>query len=213
MGVLPGVLRSRVRAGQHRRGAVHATKKIVSAAMLAVAAALFGLHFPANAMAQSGAPEASSVIRAALPEARPAGAIRFTSWGFDIYDASLWVTPGFRADNWSQRPLALEMRYLRSFDGDDIAKRSLDEMRRVNPMPEAQAAQWLRAMKSAFPNVKKGDRLLGVYDPEAGARFFHNGTQTAMVGDAQFAQRFFAIWLAPQTSEPAMRDALLAPVK
>ena len=181
--------------------------------MLAGATALFCLNFSANAMAQSGAAEASSALRAALPEARPAGAIRFTSWGFDIYDASLWVAPGFRADNWAQRPLALEMRYLRSFDGDDIAKRSLDEMRRISPMPEAQAAQWLHAMKSAFPNVKKGDRLLGVYDPDAGVRFFHNGAPTATVGDAQFAQRFFAIWLAPQTSEPAMRDALLAPVK
>lgn len=164
-------------------------------------------------MAQSSAPEPSPALRAAMPEARPAGAIRFTTWGFDIYDASLWVAPGFRADSWSQRPLALELRYLRSFDGEDIAKRSLDEMRRVNPMPDAQAAQWLRAMKSAFPDVKKGDRLLGVYDPETGARFFHNGAPTATVGDPQFAQRFFAIWLAPQTSEPAMRDALLAPVK
>jgi hypothetical protein len=74
-------------------------------------------------MAQSTAPEAPHVLRTALPEARPAGAIRFTSWGFDIYDASLWVAPGFKAEQWSQRPLALELHYLRAFDGDDIARR------------------------------------------------------------------------------------------
>ncbi|RYY97067.1 MAG: hypothetical protein EOO24_20300 [Comamonadaceae bacterium] len=164
-------------------------------------------------MAQPAAAEPAPALRAALPDARPAGAIRFTSWGFDIYDASLWVAPGFRVERWSQKPLALELHYLRAFDGEDIARRSLDEMRRGAPVADAQAAQWLRAMRSAFPNVKKGDRLLGVYDPDTGARFFHNGTPTASVPDAQFAQRFFAIWLAPQTSEPAMREALIAPVK
>jgi hypothetical protein len=181
--------------------------------MLAGVSGLFGLSFSANAMAQPAAAEPAPAVRAALPEARPAGAFRFTSWGFDIYDASLWVSPGFRAERWAQRPLALELHYLRAFEGDDIARRSLDEMRRAAPVPDAQAALWLRAMKAAFPNVKKGDRLLGVYDPDTGTRFFHNGTPTAAVADAQFAQRFFAIWLAPQTSEPAMRDALLAPVR
>lgn len=181
--------------------------------MAAGAAGLFGLNFSAVAAAQSVATEAPPALRAALPDAKPAGAIRFTSWGFDIYDASLWVAPGFRVDRWFQQPLALQLQYLRAFDGDDIAQRSLDEMRRAAPVSDAQAAQWLRAMKTAFPDVKKGDRLLGVYDPEAGARFFHNGAPTATVADAQFAQRFFAIWLAPQTSQPAMREALIAPVR
>jgi hypothetical protein len=148
-------------------------------------------------------------VRTELPDARRAGALRFTVWGFDVYDASLWVTPGFRADNWSQRPLALELRYLRSFDGGEIAQRSLDEMRRVAPMSDAQNAQWLSDMKTAFPDVKKGDRMVGIYEPGTGARFFHNGAPTKVVADAQFAQRFFAIWLGPKTSEPAMREALL----
>jgi hypothetical protein len=30
--------------------------------------------------------------------------------------------------------------------------------------------------------------------------------------DPAFAERFFGIWLAPQTSEPALREALLAPL-
>lgn len=138
-----------------------------------------------------------------------AGATRFTVWGFNVYDASLWVAPGFRAADWPERPLALELAYLRDFDGADIARRSLDEMRRTGPIAPEQAAQWLRTMTQAFPDVRKGDRLIGIYEPGAGVRFLHNGRVTANVRDAQFAQRFFAIWLGPQSSEPALREALL----
>lgn len=168
--------------------------------MLAGAAGVFAQSTDANPPGE---------LNAALPEARRAGTTRLKMWGFDIYDASLWVTPGFRADRWSQRPLALELRYLRNFDGEDIARRSLDEIKRAGPVSETQAAQWMREMRGAFPNVKKGDRLLGVYEPDTGVRFFHNGTATTPIADPQFAQRFFAIWLGAQTSEPAMREALL----
>lgn len=151
-------------------------------------------------------------LRGVMPEARPAGSTRLTVWGFEVYDASLWVHPGFRSGEWARRPLALELRYLRAFDGDDIAKRSLDEMQRTAPIPLAQSKAWLDGMKAAFPDVKRGDRLLGVYEPGVGARFFHNGVLTGAVRDAGFAERFFGIWLGAQTSEPAMREALVAPV-
>ncbi|MET0543606.1 MAG: chalcone isomerase family protein [Variovorax sp.] len=148
-------------------------------------------------------------LKAALPDVQRAGESRLTVWGFAVYDASLWVTPGFRAAEWSARPLALELMYLRDFDGESIAKRSLEEMRRSGPIGPEQAALWLRTMNQAFPDVKKGDRLIGIYEPGTGVRFLHNGRTTANVRDAQFAQRFFAIWLGPQTSEPVLRDALL----
>ncbi len=160
-----------------------------------------------NAEAQAANPPAQE-LRAALPGAQRAGASRFTVWGFDVYDASLWVTPGFTAADWARRPLALELQYLRRFEGEDIARRSLAEMRRTGPIAPEQAALWLRSMTEAFPDVKKGDRLIGIYEPGEGARFLHNGRPTAIVRDAAFAQRFFAIWLGPQSSEPALREAL-----
>ena len=119
------------------------------------------------------------------------------------------VAPGFRAAEWAGKPLALELRYLRKFDGEDIARRSLDEMQRVGPIAPEQAALWLRTMTQAFPDVQRGDRLTGIYEPGVGVRFLHNGRTTANVRDPQFAQRFFAIWLGPKSSEPALREALL----
>ena len=37
------------------------------------------------------------------------------------------------------------------------------------------------------------------------------GRPTAQIADADYAHRFFGIWLAPQTSAPALRNALLGP--
>lgn len=150
-------------------------------------------------------------LRAALPEAQRAGATRLSFWGFEIYDASLWVLPGFRPEAWERGSFALELHYLRGFKGEHIAARSLDEMRRSGPLSPAQAGAWLRTMQGIFPDVKKGDRIVGIYQPGVGARFFHNGAPRGTVRDAQFAQRFFAIWLGQNSSEPAMREALLAP--
>ena len=171
------------------------------------ASGLLGL----KAVAQAAIPPAPEV-RAALPQAQRAGATRLVVWGFDVYDASLWVAPDFRADAWERNSFALELRYLRSFDGDDIAGRSLREMRRAGPLTPGQAIEWLRAMQSIFPDVRKGDRLVGIHEPAVGATFFHNGAPRGQLRDPAFAERFFAIWLGPQTSEPALRAALLAPL-
>lgn len=145
-----------------------------------------------------------------LPGAQRLGVARLTVWGFQVYDATLWGAAGFQPASWAQQPFALDLRYLRDFDGADIAKRSIDEMRRSAPIDDAQSARWLQAMRQAFPDVKKGDRLLGVYQPGAAVRFFHNGKASGTVRDPVFAERFFAIWLGANSSEPAMRDALLA---
>lgn len=167
---------------------------------------LAGLHAVAQAPAMT--PTAEALVL--MPSARLLGSARLSVWGFDVYDASLFVDPGFRADAYARTPLALELRYLRAFNGKDIAQRSLDEMRRTGPLPDSQATQWLREMATVFPDVKKGDRLVGLYQPGDGMRFVFNGVPRGTVGDAAFAQRFVGIWLAPQTSEPSMRATLLA---
>ena len=58
--------------------------------------------------------------------------------------------------------------------------------------------------------MKPGDRLLGVYQPGVGAVFKMGGRVVGEVADAAFARLFFGIWLSPKTSEPALRQALLA---
>lgn len=165
---------------------------------------LLGLGAAAHAQA-SPPPE----LAQALPGARLQGQQRFRVWGFEVYDARLWTLPGFAPARHEQQALALELAYLRELKGAAIAERSLKEMRRVGTVPEEAQSRWLAQMQGLFPDVQKGDRLLGVHRPGEGAFFWLNGQMRGELRDAQFARLFFGIWLSPQTSEPALRQALL----
>lgn len=140
----------------------------------------------------------------------PAGQATMRFLGFAIYDAKLWVHPAFEANDYGAHPLALQLTYQRDFTGRDIAKRSIQEMQGIGAFDNEQAQQWLIALQSALPDVKKGDSLLGLYQPGAGAVFSMGGKVVGEVADATFAKLFFGIWLSPQTSEPALRTALIS---
>lgn len=158
----------------------------------------------ANAGAQPAGPAAP------LPGVTLAGQGTLRFLGFDIYHARLWVSPGFQPDNYTAQPLALELAYQRDFTARAIAQRSIEEMRRVGPFTEQQATRWQQALQAALPEVKAGDRLTGLYRPGTGAVFQLRGRTVGEVADPEFARLFFGIWLSPQTSEPRLREALLA---
>lgn len=172
-------------------------------------ACLLALLAPALLRAQAGVAMPPELQRA-LPQAQWQGEGRLRFLGMRIYDARLWVAPGFEAAGFARAPLALELRYARSLNGRLIAERSLTEMVRSGPLDEAQRSAWLAAMTGLFPDVKDGDRITGVFTPGTVATFFLNGQPLGEVRDARFAERFFGIWLSPQTSEPALRQALLS---
>ena len=148
-----------------------------------------------------------------LSGARLQGRGRLRFLGLRIYDIRLWVGAATVDGDWERAagttPLALEIEYARSLVGAQIAERSLVEMRRQGPIDEASATRWLAAMTELFPDVAEGDRITGVHQPGRGARFYLNGRRRGELADADFARRFFGIWLAPQTSEPSLRGALL----
>ena len=156
-------------------------------------------------------PVVPAEVAAELPGARLLGSGRMTYFALHIYDARLWVGDGFAADNFATLPLALELEYARTLFGKLIAERSLDEMKRAGGFGDEQGQRWLAAMTQTFPDVSKGDRLTGLHRPGEAASFFLNGKPRGEVRDADFARRFFGIWLSPQTSEPKLRAALLGP--
>lgn len=145
-----------------------------------------------------------------MPGGQAAGSARLRFLGFEVYHASLAVAPGFRASSFASHAFALELAYLRAFRASDIARRSVQEMRRAAPLDDAQAQAWQEALRQLLPDVQAGDRLVGVHRPGRGALFALNGRTLGEIADPRFAAMFFAIWLGPQTSEPALREALLA---
>ncbi len=155
------------------------------------------------------APVRPDELRADVPDARLVGTGVLRFFGLRVYEARLWAGPGFVPEQYASQPMALELLYDRKLEGQAIAERSVAEMRRVGPFSEEQARQWLALMTKAFPDVVAQDRLLGLSDGQGGVRFFHNARQTAQTRDAEYARLFFGIWLAAQTSAPALRKSLL----
>ena len=158
-------------------------------------------------------PDASDMrpkLKELLPQNQRVGKGRLTYWGFQVYEARLWAPPGFKADALASQAFALELDYLRDFAGTDIAARSLLEMRRSASISDAQAKAWMQEMLRVIPDVKKGDRVMGIHQPGNGVSFLVNGKPNGEIRDAGFANLFFGIWLSPKTSEPKLRSALLA---
>jgi hypothetical protein len=203
-------------------GTVHAQQGLLWAWRVLGCAVLWAVFSGASwAQASSTAPGtsvptpsnmSSEVSRSevtALSGVKPSALVRLRVWGFEVYDARLWTSSGFRYTSYAQQPFGLELQYLRRLEGAQIASRSLDEMRRVGSFTDAQAQTWLAEMRAIFPNVGAGDRITGVNLPGQGAEFWINGRRVGRVNDALFARLFFGIWLDERTSEPEMRTKML----
>jgi hypothetical protein len=126
--------------------------------------------------------------------------------GLKIYDISLWRPPSApdRAG-----PFALELKYAMRFRGSDIAARSIEEMQAQGYDNATQLARWQRAMTRIFPDVKPGDRLLGVALPGKEARFYSGDRHLGSIEDPAFVQAFFDIWLSQKTRAPRVRAQLI----
>lgn len=173
------------------------------------ASSLVAFPFFAMPYTSLSAPALPSELHAVLPQAQRIGCAVLRFFGLRVYEACLWASADFRPERYAQQPIALELRYERKLDGTAIAERSIAEMRRIGAFNEEKARQWLELMTRAFPDVVPEDRLLGWSDGKGEVRFFHNTRLTASIQDPEYARLFFGIWLAPESSAPALRKSLL----
>jgi len=128
---------------------------------------------------------------------------RMTFWGFDIYDARLYV-----GDQRGQTGFALDLNYLRSLKGSDITKRTIEEMQRLG-VSETNRNAWGKKLDKIFPDVVSGSSLTAIHVPGRGTVFLHNGKSVGEIAGDDFAKAFFSIWLDPKTAAPKLRTALI----
>jgi hypothetical protein len=148
----------------------------------------------------------------ALQGLRLIGKGKFSYFSLHIYDAALYATSkDFNTQQLTEVRYALALHYARDLQGHKIAERSEQEMARGEVATQEERLLWLQQMKTLFPDVKKGDVLIGLHTPQKGTRFFHNSKLLGEVSDPRFAQAFFGIWLSEKTSAPRLREALLKP--
>ncbi len=160
----------------------------------------------AACVAAKAAPPLPAALASELPALSVLGEGRLRWFGLHVYDSSLWV-PGAA---WSfERPFALDIRYAMNIRGRELTEKSLEEMRRLGWKDPAKLARWEAAMDRVFPDIRPGDRLVGVSLPGREARFYSQDRFLGTVADPEFARAFFGIWLDPSTSEPALREQML----
>lgn len=173
----------------------------------------------ANSVPTSGIP---SPIASQLPNARLAGEGLLRWFGFRIYQARLFVGEGYDHASATQGPsiqgpiqgpLALELTYKRSFDGQSIAERSADEIDSLDIGTPAQRAQWSARMAELFPDITEGDRLTGILTASGQTLFVHNESLVGQIDDPAFGPAFFSIWLDERTSAPALRAQLIGKIE
>lgn len=126
--------------------------------------------------------------------------------GLKVYEVRLWTQ--MKAFTYAD-PFAVELVYDMSLSGKDIAERSVKEMRAQGISDEAKLRSWGDEMVKIFPDIKKGDALIGVSLPGKEARFYSREKLIATVPDPEFAKAFFDIWLSEKSSEPKLRLKLL----
>lgn len=181
-------------------------------ARLQLADALIGLACSVGVMAP-GLTRADAVpptIATRIGEARLAGEGELRWLGLKVYAAQLWSGPsGVRADRLSSQPMALELRYFTSLKGVTIAESSTREITRLGFGDTAQRERWSSQMTALFPDVARGDRLVGLVEPGRGTRFFHNDKPIGIIEGNEFAQAFFSIWLDERTQAPSLRESVL----
>jgi len=152
-------------------------------------------------------PVTARASEAILPGSKPTAVQRLKIWGFEIYDARLWTSPGFFVHQYASQTFGLEVVYLRRFEGRELAKQSIEAMKKIGTFTPAQESAWFKAMDEIFPNVAIGDQLFSVYKPNVGAEFWSRQKRLGSVSDPEFAKLFFGIWLHEDTSVPAIRQA------
>jgi GPH family glycoside/pentoside/hexuronide:cation symporter len=173
------------------------------AARLLASAALWALGAPRQ-------PAVPAEVAAGLPGARVQG----TAWpalhghaGSTTRGCGRGQAPG-QPEDWASAPLALEIQYARALEGAPDRRAFAGEMRRQGDIAPPRQ-RWLAAMKQpspTWPRVTGSPRCTG---PAWACSLFANGQLRGQTVDATCSRAFSASGWPRQTSEPALRTALL----
>ena len=125
---------------------------------------------------------------------------------FKLYNITLLTNSGeYQPDDY---PQALEIRYYRDIDKEDLVKATGDQWAKLG-IPSSKRELWLPELLAMWPDIKANDRLRIEVDKEGANTFFFNDEPIGAVNNIEFSQAFLDIWLSPKTSRPDLRRKLI----
>lgn len=150
---------------------------------------------------------ASSVcVSAAQTTLKKVGEARLKVLVWSIYDSRLYTSTGQYSD--SERPLRLEIEYLRNIKSDALADRTLQEWRAMG-RDHPRQKDWIEDLRDVWRDVEVNDVLSLELGEDNIARFSQNGEYLGCIDDPEFGQHFVDIWLSADSTRPELRLALL----
>lgn len=131
---------------------------------------------------------------------------------FKVYVAGLYLektsSDGMGISS-SEQVKRIELVFKRGVSGEDVAEAIADGF-------SANAEGKLEALKdriarfeAMIPDVKKGDRLVFVYQPGAGISITGNGKPLGNIKGKDFADTLFRVWLGEKPADKSLKKGLL----
>ena len=149
---------------------------------------------------------AGTLAQANTPDLQLVGEARLKVLFWSVYDSRLYSADGKYLSG--QRPLRLEIQYLRDIKSKDLVERTAAEWQaqeRVHPDQE----QWLQSLAEIWPDVRTNDVIALELREDRRSDFYVNGEFAGTIEDPLFGQHFLDIWLSPDTTRPLLRQKLL----
>lgn len=125
---------------------------------------------------------------------------------WSIYDSRLYTADGRYSDG--QRPLRLELEYLRDIEAADLVEQTRNEWQHLQLRADEKEL-WLQELARLWPDVREDDVLALEMSESGRSTFLLNGKPLGSIDDPQFGPSFLAIWLSPDTSRPELRRSLI----
>jgi hypothetical protein len=126
--------------------------------------------------------------------------------GLKVYDITLWSENLQFSYN---RKFAIHIRYNMSFSKQDLAQRSIDEIKNLHQLSQEEEKKYYQKLTEIFSDIKKDDEKIAFFDPQTGVTLFHNNQKRGEISDLKFARLFVDIWLDKKGSYPKVTEKLL----
>ncbi len=103
---------------------------------------------------------------------------------------------------------SIELEYHMKSSSKWISNRSIEEIQKHYNLSQDEKQKYLKEMLTIFPNITKGDKIMLIYQPHNGGKFYHNQKPIGKITDQTFATRFINIWLHPNSTFKETRNFL-----
>lgn len=148
----------------------------------------------------------SGAVQAGETQLRLVGEARLEVMFWSIYESRLYSADGGYSEG--QRPLRLELQYLRDIEAADLVEHTSNEWQHLQLRSDNKAV-WLEQLARMWPDVREDDVLALEIGESGRSTFLLNGEALGSISDPEFGPSFLAIWLSPATSRPELRRNLI----